>query len=158
MNQELLTQLAAAAGLTVTRTAPGDGDYPCVYLSGHAWDPSTSDGDALRLAVKAGLFIRPGGVALYQRLFQEGLLAEKWPTDAARAAIVGAILELAKGIDLDQPVGDGKPGVEQLRSDFSTKHRAAEKAAHALACELDVGPERTRAFDVYENIRNATRA
>lgn len=32
---------------------------------------------------------------------------------------------------------------------------AAERAWHAYARLIDVGPERTRAFDVYENIRHA---
>lgn len=47
--------------------------------------------------------------------------------------------------------------IERLRDDFTTKHRAAEKAAHALFAALPVGPERIRVSDVYENIRNATR-
>lgn len=34
---------------------------------------------------------------------------------------------------------------------------AAEKAAYAWACDCPVGPERTRAFDFYENIRCAGR-
>jgi len=34
---------------------------------------------------------------------------------------------------------------------------AAEKAWYELAGLIDVGPERTRAFMVYENVRNARR-
>lgn len=47
--------------------------------------------------------------------------------------------------------------IEQLRKDFYEKHKAAEKAAYAWCCEVDVGPEREYAFQVYENIRCATR-
>lgn len=35
--------------------------------------------------------------------------------------------------------------------------REAEAKMYAYACELDLGEERTRAFEVYENIRNAPR-
>lgn len=34
---------------------------------------------------------------------------------------------------------------------------AAEKAWYELAGELDVGPDRIRAFEVYENLRHARR-
>ena len=47
--------------------------------------------------------------------------------------------------------------IEQLRRDLWEKLRAAEQAAHALACETDIGPERDRAFVVYERIRTAPR-
>ena len=47
--------------------------------------------------------------------------------------------------------------LEQLRADFRNKHRECEKAAHALACELPVGDERTIAFEQYEIIRTAPR-
>lgn len=47
--------------------------------------------------------------------------------------------------------------VDQLRADFSAKHRECEKAAHALACELEVGREREIAFEQYEIIRTAPR-
>lgn len=33
----------------------------------------------------------------------------------------------------------------------------AERAWYAYAALLDVGPDRTRAFEVYENVRNARR-
>lgn len=46
---------------------------------------------------------------------------------------------------------------EKLRNEFSRLHQETEKAAHALFAALPVGPERIRASDVYENIRNATR-
>lgn len=47
--------------------------------------------------------------------------------------------------------------LEQLKADLLSKLHAAEKAAYAYFCECDVGAERTRAYQVYENILNATR-
>jgi len=47
--------------------------------------------------------------------------------------------------------------IKILKQDRDTKIRAAEQAAHAYFAECDVGPERYRASDVYENLRNATR-
>jgi hypothetical protein len=35
--------------------------------------------------------------------------------------------------------------------------RIAEKAAYAYACECEVGNERFKAFEIYENILNAGR-
>jgi len=48
--------------------------------------------------------------------------------------------------------------IDQLKADFSHKHRECEKAAYALACELDVGTERNIAMELYEIIRTAPRA
>ena len=36
-------------------------------------------------------------------------------------------------------------------------HAVAEKRWHEYACSCEVGPERNRAFEIYENIRVATR-
>lgn len=36
-------------------------------------------------------------------------------------------------------------------------HIVAEKRWHEYACSCEVGPERNRAFEIYENIRVATR-
>jgi len=47
--------------------------------------------------------------------------------------------------------------LEDLRNDMLNKHREAEKAAYAYFCECEVGPQRERAHQIYENIRNATR-
>jgi hypothetical protein len=35
--------------------------------------------------------------------------------------------------------------------------RSAEQAAYAWACSCDEGPERNRAFEIYENVRTSTR-
>lgn len=47
--------------------------------------------------------------------------------------------------------------VSELRRAAHAAADAAERAWHALAVELDVGPDRTRAFAVYDNLRNARR-
>ena len=47
--------------------------------------------------------------------------------------------------------------LEQLRDEMYAKQREAEQAAHAYAVACDVGQERTKAFEIYDNIRNATR-
>jgi len=44
-------------------------------------------------------------------------------------------------------------GLTKLRLDLSLKLREAEEAAYALARECEVGPERTKMFEVYERIR-----
>lgn len=53
-----------------------------------------------------------------------------------------------------------KSEAEKLEEAKALAHRAldeAEKAWHAYAGMADVGPERTRAFTVYENVRFARR-
>lgn len=47
--------------------------------------------------------------------------------------------------------------IEGLKHEAFEAHKLAEKKWYAYACELPVGEERTKAFDVYENIRLATR-
>lgn len=46
--------------------------------------------------------------------------------------------------------------MEKIVADFSEKHRAATSAAHLVAIEMDIGPERVRAFEIYERLRTAT--
>lgn len=43
--------------------------------------------------------------------------------------------------------------IAALRRTANAAADAAEKAWHELAAALDVGPERSRAFEVYENLR-----
>lgn len=58
-------------------------------------------------------------------------------------------------------VGGTAPApADPLESAKTAAHRAldaAEKAWYAYAGMLDVGPDRTRAFDVYEKVRLARR-
>lgn len=47
--------------------------------------------------------------------------------------------------------------VAYLKEEFMKARDVAEKAAHAYFAACPVGPERIRASDIYENIRNSTR-
>lgn len=47
--------------------------------------------------------------------------------------------------------------LKSLKTEMLAKLREAEQLAYQYFCECDVGPERIRAHDVYENIRRATR-
>jgi len=47
--------------------------------------------------------------------------------------------------------------IDQLKKAALEKLNEAEKAWYALACELDVGPGRTLAFEIYEKVRTAKR-
>lgn len=57
---------------------------------------------------------------------------------------------------LNLHTGKVKP-IDLLKDSAFSALRTAEKRMHAYACELDVGPERTKAFEIFENIRNAAR-
>jgi hypothetical protein len=46
---------------------------------------------------------------------------------------------------------------ELLRTNYEEKRMALEKAAHAWACSIPVGPDRTRAFEIYETVRTLNR-
>jgi hypothetical protein len=47
--------------------------------------------------------------------------------------------------------------VAHLKSEFLKARDVAEKAAHVYFTACPVGPERIKASEIYENIRNATR-
>lgn len=47
--------------------------------------------------------------------------------------------------------------IEKLEADFFQKRLEAEEAAYAWCCELPVGIDRERAFEIYERMRNVTR-
>lgn len=49
---------------------------------------------------------------------------------------------------------EGGP-VDSLKDLAMQSHRKAEQKWHAYACNCDIGPERERAFQIYENIRVA---
>lgn len=55
------------------------------------------------------------------------------------------------------PLTEEDRGVVHARAKAHELATAAERAWYAYAALLDVGPERTRAFDVYENLRTARR-
>lgn len=45
--------------------------------------------------------------------------------------------------------------VKDLKEAMYAAQREAEKAAYAYACACDLGPERVRAFEIYERIRTS---
>jgi len=45
----------------------------------------------------------------------------------------------------------------ELRDKAFKAIKEAERAVHAYACALDIGEERTKAFEIFENIRTAAR-
>lgn len=51
--------------------------------------------------------------------------------------------------------------IEEKLSDLKTKRdeaiRHAEQAAYAYCCEVELGTEREKAFEIYENIRTVGR-
>lgn len=57
---------------------------------------------------------------------------------------------------LNIDTGKVKP-IDLLKDSAFQALRTAEKRMHAYACELEVGDERTKAFEIFENIRNAAR-
>jgi rRNA-processing protein FCF1 len=50
-----------------------------------------------------------------------------------------------------------KEELEKLKEARNSAMRTAEKLAYAYACACEVGNERSMAFDIYENVRNAGR-
>ena len=50
-----------------------------------------------------------------------------------------------------------KQEIESLKNAAFNAHRQAEQRMHKYACALPLGEEREKAFDIYQNIRLATR-
>lgn len=55
------------------------------------------------------------------------------------------------------PAAEQSEKLVALKQDAIAKLKEAEKAWHTFASELPIGRERDRAFDVFENVRNASR-
>lgn len=58
---------------------------------------------------------------------------------------------------LNRDLGRTDQVIESLKNAAFAALRDAEKRMHAYASALDVGDERTKAFEIFENIRNAAR-
>lgn len=86
-DRELLELAAKAAGIdgSCARSAA----LRCVDKSGAIsyWSPLTDDGDALRLAVKIGLFSDSKGMANFQAFYSDEIRRANHPTEATRRAI-----------------------------------------------------------------------
>jgi hypothetical protein len=50
-----------------------------------------------------------------------------------------------------------KEELANLKEIRDSAMRTAEKAAYSYACACEVGNERTKAFEIYENVLNAGR-
>jgi hypothetical protein len=102
-DRELLEMAARAAGLKVLRGRNITGMFPEMNaLAAPLWSPLTDDGDALRLAVKLQLQIRPNDydVMVVAHLPAHITVAEvcdrKDPYAATRRAIVRAAAEIGR--------------------------------------------------------------
>lgn len=103
-DRELLELAAKAAGYTLEEHFDVHGNYwPwCVELDDY-WCPLTDDGDALRLAVKLGIDIRPSmsGQTKFSYAWKDGSSYAEVSTDscaATRRAIVRAAAEIGRNM------------------------------------------------------------
>lgn len=58
---------------------------------------------------------------------------------------------------LDPQKTEDQSELEKLKAERNRLMREAEKAAYQYCCAVDVGIEREKAFEIYENLRNAGR-
>lgn len=58
---------------------------------------------------------------------------------------------------LNRDLGKTEQVIEGLKNTAFSALREAEVKMHTYACELEIGEERTKAFEIFENIRNAAR-
>lgn len=96
-DRELLELAAKAAGIRINHWVYDDLDYsPAVLEAGGTWHPLADDGDALRLAVKLGLY------DLRDLPFEEGndplWQAVPDPLAATRRAITRAAAEIGRNM------------------------------------------------------------
>ena len=98
-DRELLELAAKAAGVYLEWDGPPTQWQPMYYQGKtyHSWNPLTDDGDALRLAVKLGLWVYCGkniSVDWNGKLFEEPIGDD--PYAATRRAIVRAAAEIGR--------------------------------------------------------------
>ena len=94
-DRELLELAAKAAGVEYQLTDDGEvieyfGGGLQLSLGGEKWNPLTDDGDALRLSVKMGMFMRQ----LVREIPRSEYVAD--PYAATRRAIVRAAAEIGR--------------------------------------------------------------
>lgn len=103
IDRELLELAAKAAGIRINHWVYDDLDYsPAVLEAGGTWHPLADDGDALRLAVKLGLY------DLRDLPYQEGN-DPVWqevpdPCAATRRAITRAAAEIGRKTNHDRRI------------------------------------------------------
>ncbi len=99
-DKELLELAAKAAGLHV-KVASNSGMGLKVHGNCNWWNPLTDDGDALRLAVKMGIYVHCRAGSMVTSAIGDGdeWVIENWsndPTSATRRAITRAAAQIGK--------------------------------------------------------------
>ena len=102
MNDRKLLELAAKACGELTPSWYGNSDYMDGVLS--RWNPLTDDGDALRLAVKMGIYVHCRAGSMVTSAIGDGdeWVIENWsndPTSATRRAITRAAAQIGKEME-----------------------------------------------------------
>ena len=99
-DKELIELAAKAAGLHV-KVARNSGMGLKVHGNCNWWNPLTDDGDALRLAVKVGIYVHCRAGSMVTSAIGDGdeWVIENWsndPTSATRRAITRAAAQIGK--------------------------------------------------------------
>ena len=100
---EMLELAAKAADLHV-KVASNSGRGLKVHGNCNWWDPLTDDGDALRLAVKMGIYVHCRAGSMVTSAIGDGdeWVIENWsndPTSATRRAITRAAAQIGKEME-----------------------------------------------------------
>lgn len=98
-DRELLEMAAKAAGYQI-EWVRNSGCYDrCEEEIGReTWDPLDDDGDALRLAVRLGLFSTQQGLGEFQAFYSDEISRDHRPTTATRRAIVTIAAEIGRAM------------------------------------------------------------
>tara|TARA_R110000850_G_scaffold259903_1_gene387062 strand:- start:46 stop:1338 length:1293 start_codon:yes stop_codon:yes gene_type:complete len=104
-------------------------------------------GDIAKAQVMTGDALDP----LIKEMTKENHLSRTEPTIGQSVSKSAPSLSKVAEIELKSPHCEG------LAHEAYEAHKKAEQKWYAYACELPLGDERIRAFEVYENIRTATR-
>ena len=101
-DREMLELAAKAADLHV-KVASNSGRGLKVHGNCNWWNPLTDDGDALRLAVKMGIYVHCRAGSMVTSAIGDGdeWVIENWsndPTSATRRAITRAAAQTGKGM------------------------------------------------------------
>ena len=102
-DKELIELAAKAAGLHV-KVASNSGRGLKVHGNCNWWNPLTDDGDALRLAVKVGIYVHCRAGSMVTSAIGDGdeWVIENWsndPTSATRRAITRAAAQIGKEME-----------------------------------------------------------
>ena len=102
-DREMLELAAKAAGLHV-KVVSNSGRGLKVHGNCNWWNPLTDDGDALRLAVKMGIYVHCRAGSMVTSAIGDGdeWVIENWsndPTSATRRAITRAAAQIGKEME-----------------------------------------------------------